>query len=166
MTELIEDDLAFDFSGAVHAFKFDDDLLHASSTMKRVDFIAEYEDCYRFIEVKDPDIPGVSNLQGFVDKFRSGKLLNSLAGKYRDSLLFRHLSNKCDKKIEYIILLSMASLDPALLINKQDNLHRIIPVTHSSWSENCAAVCVILNMETYKRRYGEHSVRRISDGGA
>ncbi|MFD2438604.1 hypothetical protein [Modicisalibacter luteus] len=48
MTLLSEDDLEFDFSDAIEAVRFDDDSLHGQSTMKRVDFIAEYEDRFVF----------------------------------------------------------------------------------------------------------------------
>jgi len=163
MTVLRELDLEFDFSDAISAVQFDDDTLHGSSTMKRVDFITEYSDHYRFIEVKDPDIPGATNPIGILQKLNSGSLINSLAGKYRDSLLFRTLSNKRDKPIKYIVLLSMESLEPALLINKQDILHRSIPLEHAEWSENAADSCVILNMSQYKRCFGENSVSRLSD---
>lgn len=113
MTKLVELDLEFDFSDAIDAIQFDDNATHGNSCMKRVDFIAEYEGFYRFIEVKDPDDPAASNPQAIVQKFRSDELIRSLAGKYRDSLLFRILSNKCSKDMHYVVLFSMASLDPA-----------------------------------------------------
>lgn len=164
MTKLIEDDLEFDFSDAISVVKFDDASTHGNNSMKRVDFIAEYESSYRFIEVKDPDVPGASNPQGFVNKLTTGKLICDLAGKYRDSLLFRVLSNKGSKQMDYVVLLSMASLDSALLLNKQDELHRSIPLTHGEWEIPSARSCVILNLQQYKTRFGSNSVRRISDG--
>jgi len=163
MTILTELDLDFNFDGAIEAIKFDDNATHSRTTLKRVDFIAEYDDCYRFIEVKDPDDPNAVNPQRFVEKLRSGQLIPSLAGKYRDSLFFRSMQNKTDKKIEYFVLLAMQSLEPALLISQQENLRRAIPVEHSSWEDPSAAVCVILNMAQWKRHFGEHSVTRISE---
>ncbi|WP_028584969.1 hypothetical protein [Desulfogranum mediterraneum] len=164
MTKLTEIDLEFDFSDAIDAMQFDDPAYHGGNTIKRVDFIIEYENLYRFIEVKDPDIPGVANRDGFLTKLRSGQLIQSLSGKYRDTLFFRSVQNKADKKIEYIVLLSMARLDAALLLNKQDQLHRSIPLSHSDWPADSAAVCVILNMEQWKRRFGDNSIRRLSAG--
>jgi hypothetical protein len=166
VTKLVENDLEFDFSDAMSAIQFDDDGTHGNSSMKRVDFIAEYEECYRFIEVKDPDIPDAKNCDGFLEKFQSGNLISNLAGKYRDSILFRVLSNKADKEFDYIVLLSMSSLEPALLLNKQDDLHRSIPHNHSQWNLPCARNCVILNLEQYKNQFGENSVRRLSASGA
>jgi hypothetical protein len=164
MTILTELDLEFDFSDAIDAMQFDDDGYHGGNTMKRVDFIVEYEDFYRFIEVKDPDHPAVVNRAAFISKLRSGQLILSLSGKYRDSLFFRSIQNKADKKIEYIVLLSMAILDAALLITKQDELHKSIPLSHNDWPNDSAAVCVILNMEQWKRRFGDNSVKRLSAG--
>jgi len=166
VTKLVELDLEFDFSDAIDAIQFDDNATHGNSCMKRVDFIAEYEGFYRFIEVKDPDDPAASNPQAIVQKFRSDELIRSLAGKYRDSLLFRILSNKCSKDMHYVVLFSMASLDPALLLSKQDALHRELPLNHNDWEIPAAKSCVILNLEQYKRHFGENSVRRISDGEA
>ncbi|AQA18964.1 hypothetical protein BST95_12650 [Halioglobus japonicus] len=166
MTKLVELDLEFDFSDAIEAIQFDEDLSHGNSCMKRVDFIAEYEDFYLFIEVKDPDDPAAANPQAFVQKLRSDELIRSLAGKYRDSLLFRILANKCNKDMHYVVLFSMASLEPALLLSKQDALHREIPLNHDDWRIPSARSCVILNLKQYKIRFGENSVRRISDGGA
>ncbi len=91
MNKLVELDLEFDFETANNALQFDSDELHGTSTAKRVDFVAEYEDCYRFIEVKDPDQPGVTNPAAFIRKFTSGELLDSLAGKFRDTVFFRSL---------------------------------------------------------------------------
>jgi len=163
MTKLVEMDLEFDFNDAIHVFQFDDDSYHGSSSCQRVDFIAEYEDCYRFIEVKDPDIPGAANVKGFQQKFKSGKLIQSLSGKYRDSLFFRTIQNKVDKKIQYIVLLSMQALDAPLLMSKQDELHRSIPFSHNDWQNNSAASCIVLNLQQWKRFFGENSVRRLSE---
>lgn len=164
MTKLVEKDLEFDFSDAITAFQFDDDVTHGNSSMKRVDFIAEYDDFYRFIEVKDPDIPVSNSSEVFLEKLRSGKLISDLAGKYRDSHLFRVLANKADKPFDYVVLLSMSELDDALLLTKQDQLHRSIPFTHNDWGAPPARSCVILNLEQYKAQFGENSVHRISEG--
>lgn len=166
MNKLIELDLEFDFSDAVDAVKFDDDAIHGNNSMKRVDFIVEYENFYRFIEVKDPDDPTASNPQAILRKLGSGALINSLAGKYRDSLLYRILANKCSKDMHYVVLFSMSSLEPALLLTKQDALHRELPLNHNHWAIPAAKSCVILNLEQYKRQFGKNSVRRISDGAA
>lgn len=164
MTILVEDDLEFDFGAAIEAVRFDDSAIHGQSTMKRVDFIAEYEDRFIFLEVKDPDNPAATDVTAFNQKLLGGNLIPDLAGKYRDSLWFRALSGKAGKPVHYIVLLSMASLDPALLLTKQDELHRCLPMNHKDWSVSFAQACVILNLEQYKKQFGNHTVRRISAG--
>lgn len=165
MTVLTEDDLEFTFGSALDAIVFDDDNLHKPSTIKRVDFIAEFNDRIVFIEIKDPDRPGAANPGAFKAKLLSGNLIPDLAGKYRDSVWFRTLSGKVAKPVHYVVLLSMASLEPALLLAKQDDLKRSLPITHTDWSEPCAQACVILNLEQYRKHFGADSVRRLSAGG-
>ena len=160
--KLQERDLEFDFNGAVSAIKFDDGKTHATSSIQPVDFVIEFEDCFRFVEVKDPDEPGAANIDAFRDKLKSGKLIRSLAGKYRDSLFFRRFQADTQKDVEYVVLLSMGTLDDALLLAKQDELQRSIPFSHQTWQGNSATVCVILNMNQWKKRYGQKSVRRLS----
>jgi hypothetical protein len=161
--KLQERDLEFDFEGAVEAVKFDDGKTHTFSSVQPVDFVVEYEDCYRFVEVKDPDEPGAANIEAFRVKLKSGKLIRSLAGKYRDSLFFRGFQKNPQKNVEYVVMLSMGALDDALLLAKQDELHRSIPFSHQSWQCNSATVCVILNFNQWKKRYGDDSIRRLSE---
>lgn len=165
MTVLVENDLEFDFSSAMNAIIFDDNTLHTPSTIKRVDFIAEFSDRFIFLEVKDPDMPGAANPEAFKTKLLTGNLIPDLAGKYRDSLWFQTLSGKATKPIHYVVLISMASLEPALLLAKQDELKRSLPITHKEWSTPCVAGCAILNIDQYKKQFGENSVRRLSAGG-
>lgn len=166
MTTVQELDLELTFSGARSVVHFDDSAYHASSTVQRVDFIVEYDEGYLFIEVKDPDIPTAKNPAAFVEKLRSGKLVQSLAGKFRDTLFFRSAQGKNDRKVHYLVLLSMKSLDDALLLTKQDELRKAIPISHADWAKDCAASCSILNFETWKEKFGEQSLRRISGATA
>ncbi|MBE9061811.1 hypothetical protein [cf. Phormidesmis sp. LEGE 11477] len=160
--KLVERDLEFEFAGALNAFKFDDGRAQTTSSLQAVDFIVEYPHCYRFIEVKDPDEAGAANVKAFADKLKSGRLIRSLAGKYRDSYFFRALAGKNTKKIEYVVLLAMTALDDAVLLTKQAELHRSIPLRHQRWAQDAAAVCLVLNISQWKRLYGEESVRRLS----
>ncbi len=166
MTTVQEFDLELTFPGATNVVHFDDDHYHASSTVQRVDFIAEYDEQHLFIEIKDPDVPTAANPAAFVQKLNSGKLVQSLAGKFRDTLFFRSAQGKNDRKVRYLVLLSMNSLDNALLLSKQDELRKAIPIRHADWAEDCAASCIILNFEQWKRQFGDQSLRRISEATA
>ncbi|MBH9740668.1 hypothetical protein [Vibrio navarrensis] len=169
MSKLAEEDLEFDFSDARQAFRFDCDDLHgASSKAQRVDFIAEYDDYYLFIEVKDPDNPGASNPEAFMAKLRNQKLEKSLAGKFRDTLFFRHLTSEHNqnKSIKYVVLLSCTAIEPAMLMAKRDLLYREIPLENPAWRNHRVADCILVNLQQYRDLFGENSVRRISEGAA
>ncbi|MCY0967158.1 hypothetical protein [Parathalassolituus penaei] len=163
MTILREGDLEFDFSNAISAFCYDDDTFHGNHAMKRVDLIAEFEDRWVFLEIKDPDVPGAASPDKFKQKLLSGNLIPDLASKYRDSLWFRALSRKLGKPVDYVVLLSMATLDPAMLLVQQERLHKALPMKHSEWTMPFAEKCLIVNLATYKKIFGADSVRRISD---
>lgn len=167
MTTVTEADLELTFAGAKAVIHFDDDTYHAGNTIKRVDFIVEYDDRHVFVEIKDPDIPAAINPAAFVEKLKSGELIQSLAGKFRDTLFFRSAQGKSniDIPVSYLVLLSMSSLESALLVSKQDELKRSIPIRHQHWKFDCAANCIILNFDHWRRNFGDNSIRRISDGG-
>lgn len=162
MTILSERDLAFDFGDVVSAIKFDDGIAHAKSSVQPVDFIVEHADRYMFIEIKDPDEPGAANVEAFREKLKSGKLVRSLAGKFRDSFFFKIIQGVEKKPAEYIVLLSMAALSDADLLNKIDQLKRSLPITHADWPENCVTSCVVMNVRQWNRKFGEGSLKRLS----
>jgi hypothetical protein len=167
MTKFTEDDLEFDFSWADYSENYDCDVKHAGHEMKRVDFIAEKgNQCY-FFEIKDPDHPKAGrNLEGNKVKFLAGNLVHDLAAKYRDSLWFKALCYEAQKELHYVVLFSMKSMDPALLMARSDALKKAIPLTHREWVMDMASSCIILNLEQFKKRFGHESVRRISESGA
>lgn len=160
--QLSERDLEFDFSGAQNAIRFDDGIAHARSSVQPVDFIVEHADHFMFIEVKDPDEPGAINVEAFREKLKSGKLVRSLAGKFRDSFFFRTIQGVEKKPTKYVVLLAMAALDDALLVNKQDELKRSLPISHEQWPEDCVTSCVVMNVHQWKRIFGEDSLKRRS----
>jgi hypothetical protein len=159
-----EEDLLFDFRPFLKWERFDDVSIHGTlSSMKRVDFIIEKVDHVIFLEVKDPDIPGAKNIMQFRQDFQGGSLIPELAGKYRDTLLFTQLRGGYEKPINYVVLLSMASLDEALILNRTDALKSSIPISHRQWLQDSVNSCVILKLDAYKRVYGDQSVWRHSD---
>jgi len=164
MRNIQEEDLIFDVTSSISAEKFDDTAIHGTkSTMKRVDIIIEQDDKVIFLEIKDPDMPGAANPNKLKQDLQGGILIPELAGKYRDSLLFIRLRGGYDKPINYVVLISMASLDDALVLNKTDVLRSAIPISHQQWKENSADSCVILKLDAYKRAFGDGSVWRASD---
>ena len=164
MRTIQEGDLIFDVSSAINAERFDDKKLHGNkSTIKRVDFIIEHNEEFIFLEIKDPDMPGAVNPEHFREQLLGGSLIPELAGKYRDTLFFTSLRKEYEKRIAYVVLICMNSLDDALLLAKTDALKGAIPITHKSWAHDSLYSCVILKLEAYKKAYGEESVWRASD---
>lgn len=166
MTTVQECDLELTFQGANRVIHFDDAAYHGASTAKRVDFIAEYEGRDIFVEIKDPDAPAAENAEAFEKKLKSGALVQSLSGKFRDTLFFRSIQGKGDREIIYIALISMEKLDSALLLAKQDELRKSIPLSHDDWERDCATSCIVLNVAQWKNKFGDQSLRRISEGAA
>jgi hypothetical protein len=160
MVTLDEQDLRISIEGAVDGEVFDRDEIKQGTSLQPVDLIFEFKDYYLFVEVKDPDVPEASNFEKFRMDLQSGKVIRKVSGKCRDSTYFRMNQGKNNKPIKYVFLLSMASLDHGLLLNKQDQLRKSLPSSHCFWGEELT--CVIMNVEQWKRKFGENSIKRIS----
>ena len=98
---LQEGALRFDFSGALEAFKFDEQdktspTCHGlSHCMKAVDFVVEYADHYLFVEVKDPQRPNY-----YDSEQDESALVKSLVTKFRDTFLYRWAEGKLTRSEE------------------------------------------------------------------
>jgi hypothetical protein len=160
---LTEGDLVFNFEGAILALKFDTDTTRSQSSIKTVDFLIEYEDRYMFVEIKDPDAPDAANPNAFREKLVRNELIPNLAAKFRDSRFFFVHQKNIEKPIDYVVLLSIQSLDDAMLVTQLEKLHKSIPISHDSWVCNSARACVILNMRKWKEKFGANSIHRLSD---
>ena len=160
-----EEDLVFDFSDVLNKneVRFDTKRLRDRTSIQPVDFLAEYEACYRFIEVKDPEQPGAKNPQAYEREFREGKGVRDLAGKFRDSFFLFSLQGREPKRVEYVVLLSMARLEAAFLVTKTDELKKSIPWNHPSMVNSPLSTCVILNFAQWQKQFGQNSVWRASD---
>lgn len=100
MSIIIAEGFSFDFKNALNAFKFDEanqslPTYHGVTSLKAVDIIAEFEDYYIFVEIKDYT----------QNQFKYKKLKNYLKYKFRDTFLYRYAENKVDKPIRYLCLL-------------------------------------------------------------
>jgi hypothetical protein len=163
MLDAKDGDLYFDFPDAVSQEPFDDEATFGSTTIQAVDFIVDFETHYVFIEVKDPDKPLAANPAAILAKLKDGKLIWKLAGKYRDSRFFFEFQQRPRKPVHYVVVLSWAKLEKALLLAKTDELKRAIPISHSSHRFPCLDHCIILNLDQFKKRFGEGCVWRKSN---
>lgn len=153
------DGFAFDFTDALDVFVFDEKdktkpTFHGLP-MKAVDIIAEFQDVYIFVEMKDLDNPDMYNEkkattdEEIIENRGHFKWLkNYLKYKYRDSYLFRHAEHKVNKPIHYICLLTF---DNALNTSLQKALTRELPVGTPSrrWQSEIVKSCQVVNVEKW-----------------
>ncbi len=160
-----EGDLIFDFDYALNKpnTRFESKYLQEKTSMRPVDFLVEEETIFRFIEVKDPDIPNPDNPQKFADEMASGEIIEDLSRKFRDSYFFFSLQNREQKEVEYVVLICWSELDRALLPNLSDRLKRTIPWQNGSYRQTPLTRCVILTKDKWHEEFGNDSVWRASE---
>lgn len=165
------DGFYFDFTDALDVFVFDE-TDKAKSTyhgqpMKAVDIVAEFDDVYIYVEMKDLDDPDLynpafaANEDEIKDKRAHFKWLkNYLKYKYRDSYLFRHAEHKVDKPIHYICLLTFES---ALNVAMQKALKRELPVGKTSprWKQAIVESCQVVDVAKWNDNFPKWPVSHI-----
>lgn len=168
------DGFAFQFTGALDAFRFDEKdktqphfhgLSHA---MKAVDLVVELPNDYLFIEVKDFQAvddydfkSAVSTQQRKDRQAHFNHLREVLKYKFRDTWLYRWAQGKTDKPVRYLCLLT---LDNAMLSVLNKELRQQLPVglAGSHWSGALAQSCVVLNMERWNANFPQWPVMRMA----
>lgn len=167
MSTLAEGNLRIDIADNADAWRFDDEATHPlSHCMKAVDFIIEWEDRYWFLELKDPQNPNAREeaQSQFVRRLRRAQLDTDFVYKFRDSLLYEWAAGRARKPITYIVLIALDSLDPPLLLTRQDDLRRKLPAAGQGapeWNHPLVTDCLVLNMDAWNRHLSkEASVRR------
>lgn len=158
--QLEVDGYTFNFPTALEIFKFDETdksmpMFHGAP-MKGVDLVAEFEDKYLYVEIKDYDEvsdldPRLSDTATQDARNKHFKWLkNYLKYKFRDSYLYRHAEEKVDKPIHYICL---TNFDNGLNTLMKKALSPELPVGDKPrrWKRSLAKSCQVLNMETWNR---------------
>lgn len=170
------DGYRFDFSDAVTAFVFDETdpgqpTFHGAP-MKAVDLVVELTDAYLFVEVKDYQDPDEFDVQLAKDdedkKHRRQTykwLKNYLKYKYRDSYLYRHAEEKCDKPIHYLVLIN---LENALNTALGKALRSELPVGKKSkrWTRELAKSCQVVDVARWNKNFPKWPVAKIAAAGA
>jgi hypothetical protein len=160
---LQENELVFEFVGAIHAQVFDGDAHGLSHCMKAVDFVVEYPDHELFVEVKDPDQTDATPERKaiFENKLKSHQLVRDLARKYRDSWLYRWAEQR-DKPVRYVLFLQLSTLGAPDLLTLADKLKHELPLHGGpSWRRTFVERVAVLDMHQWNAwgRYG--TVRRV-----
>lgn len=168
------DGFEFHFTDAVDAFVFDETdsskpTFHGVP-MKGVDIVAEFEEAYVYVEMKDYDDPSIYDvLNATTDDERKSRqghfkwLKNYLKYKYRDSYLYRHAENKVDKPIHYVCLVTF---DNALNSRMQKALRQELPVGKASrrWIQALATSCQVVNLAKWNENFPKWQVTRLAGG--
>ena len=164
MTTFVEDDLEITFNNVIVVRKFDDEyeLRHC---MKAVDFVVEREDRYIFVEIKNPQQSEHADVEGYVDGFKRRQIDKDLKYKFRDSYLYEWASGRADKPIDYYVLIAVDALEPAVLIQRSQELQHQVPTglpKNASWKRPIARSCIVYNIESWNRNWEDFPIRRIN----
>ena len=169
------DGFEFCFTDAIDAFVFDETdrtkpTFHGAP-MKGVDIVAEFDNAYVYVEMKDYDDPSIYDIRAALtdEEKRSRQecfkwLKNYLKYKFRDSYLYRHAEQKVEKPIHYVCLLTF---DNALNIQMQKALKRELPVGKASrrWVQALATSCQVVNLDKWNENFPKWPVTRLAVAG-
>ena len=163
MNEIETDGYRFHFTDAIEVFKFDETdfskpTFHGAP-MKGVDIVAEFEEEYVYVEIKDYE-----DLAEFDEKKASTEeetkhrrdsfkwLKNYLKYKYRDTYLYRYAEHKVEKPVHYICLINF---DNALNNKMRNDLGRELPIGLASkrWKQPIAKSCQVLNLKKWNENF-------------
>lgn len=172
------DGFKFEFAEALDAYIFDEkDPLTPNfhgGFMKGVDIVAEYENAYVYIEMKDYDEEFAlkydvrpyrqtgqertpEEIEEEKEVRRSFKWLkNYLKYKYRDTFSYRYAEGKVDKPIHYICLITFENALNSIM-NKE--LTRELPIRNKGrrWVKEIARSCKVLNVESFNRNFAHEN---------
>ncbi|MBE0574419.1 MAG: hypothetical protein IH613_00825 [Desulfuromonadales bacterium] len=166
------DGFEFRFADALDAFVFDETdntqpTFHGAP-MKGVDIVAEFDEAYVYVEMKDYDDQSIFDVLGAAtdgDKEARQKhfkwLKNYLKYKFRDSYLYRHAEQKVEKPIHYVCLITF---DNALNSRMQKSLKQELPVGKASrrWIQPLATSCHVVNLDKWNENFPKWPVTRLA----
>ncbi|MFH0725174.1 MAG: hypothetical protein V2B19_02280 [Pseudomonadota bacterium] len=166
------DGFEFRFADALDAFVFDEKdntkpTFHGAP-MKGVDIVAEFDEAYVYVELKDYDDQSIFDVLGSAtDEEKETRqkhfkwLKNYLKYKFRDSYLYRHAEQKVEKPIHYVCLITF---DNALNSRMQKSLKQELPVGRASrrWVQALAKSCHVVNLDKWNENSPKWPVTRLA----
>ncbi len=157
MSVFTEGSLQIAFPATAKVRKFDDQSHGLSHCMKAVDFVAELDDRYYFIEFKDPcrGELGHSEAEKYLKGFLAGSIDEELKYKYRDSFLYEWASGRAEKPVYYLVLIAVENLGAADMLVRTDELKRKLPCAvppYIEWKRPIIAGCAVFNIAEWNRR--------------
>lgn len=155
---LTKGNIEFNFDTALGAIELGEAATQDHSNMDLVDFVVDYKNRYLFVAVLDHDTQTIRKKD-----LKSERLCENLARKYRDSVFFHIFGERESKEVEYAVLFTPKGIDPVLVVVLQDELKRRMPFSHPAWLRDSAVACTIMDMNQWKKRYGDDSVRYVNE---
>jgi hypothetical protein len=171
MKIVVADGFEFRFSDAIDAYVFDEKDSNKATfhgaPMKGVDIVAEFDDAYVYIELKDYDDPlSYDVVKAANDNERKARLdsfnwlKNYLKYKFRDSHLYRYAEGKVDKPVHYVCVLTF---DNALNSRMLNELKRELPIGKKPkrWIQALAKSCQVVNLEKWNEVFPKWPASRL-----
>ena len=167
MIVFTEGNLQITIDNEVSVRRFDGPDHRLSHCMRAVDFVIELDDCYRFIEIKDPQNPGapVGTDARYAQTLLSGGITDELKYKYRDSFLYEWASGRADKPVDYLVLIALDQLSEPQLSVVNDMLQRNLPIrgpASAPWERQIVRNCGVFNIDAWNRSFPGYPVRRLA----
>ena len=172
MKIVVADGFEFRFSDAIDAYVFDEKdsskVTFHGAPMKGVDIVAEFEEAYVYVELKDYDDPSVYDVvKAANDDERKTRqdsfkwLKNYLKYKFRDSHLYRYAEGKVDKPVHYICILTF---DNALNSRMLKELKLELPVGKKPrrWTQELAKSCQVVNLNKWNEAFPKWPASRLA----
>lgn len=132
MEKFIRDEnghFTFDFTQSIDVYQYHN--IANSSKLNDVDFVAEMETRILFIEYKNSDVPGTSNLNGIYEKRRNNptEFNKNLINKFLHTLLIllAEGKNPDNKPIHYILIINEPLIDRKIRGKIKSMLSRNLP---------------------------------------
>ena len=129
---------------------------HGATSLKAVDILAEGEEHWYYIEVKnfyDPALYG----QDCSEK----QLREILKYKFRDTYLYRYAENKIAKPIIYICLL--VNLENPLCTRMRKTLLNELPIGRPTprWQFELVQNCIVVNIDRWNKNFPNWPVHHV-----
>ncbi len=166
MIVFTEGNLQITINHEMNARKFDDPSHGLSHCMRSVDFVIELDDCYQFIEIKDPQNPSAPTGTDtrYSQSLLSGGITEELKYKYRDSFLYEWASGRAGKPVDYMVLIALEQLAEPQLSTVSDMLQRNLPLRgpgSQTWPRPIVRSCGVFNIASWNRNFPDYPVRRL-----
>lgn len=162
MSIISTDGFEFNLPNAIDVYKFDsqdvnDPHYHGFSQMKAVDIVAEFNNEFLFIELKD-----YFNKKNNVPTSPKQSFQEDLKYKARDSYLFQLCHQRVDKPIVYVCVLE--HLDAAMMMHLSKVLGKMIPDMTSlpkGWLKSFIKTTIVVDSSEWNTKLGKWGSVRV-----